>query len=234
LDQGNRKNKNFYNDQMRDLMNRYGDKSNISRAKDDKVEDKLEPQSRIKKTSQVFDDLKSINELNITKYRNRSVRNRVLIVILAVFLILSITVVCVMAASIHRQNNVFLYTHGNCSAKFYIDDMPLDKFRTPSDIRGDIRLDFDVDLDIESFGEYNIKFIIRVYENDKKLKNLVYHEPNKDLFIDGKDGYLYSKSSIKGGTRIDIVQGVYIDYDYKDSLNINNFRMEIHVYLEKV
>lgn len=228
------RNKNFYQEQMEDLMSRYGKKSNFSQPKESQVSKDDDIKSRIKRNDKILDDLESINERNIIQYRNRSIRNRVLIIILAIFLIISVSVLCIVAANIYKQNNVFLYTHGNCSATFYVDDMPLNKFRTPSDIRGNIRLDFDVDVNIKSSGNYNVRFQINIFQDGRKIQNVVYHEPNTTLFEDKHDGYLYSKLPIAGGQRIDIVEGVYIDYDYQDTLNISNFRMEIHIYFENV
>ncbi len=228
-----RNSKNFYNEQFKDLLNRYGSKSNLSDVNsENKIDDS--PKSRIKTSTKALEDLTSINEQNIKNYRSRSVRNRVLIVILAIFLIISIITVCLVAASIYRQNNVFLYTHGDVGASFFVDGMQVKRFRTPTDIRGNVRFDFDVDLDIQTSGDYNIRFVVNVFQGEEKIKNLVYHEPNKSLFYDGHDGYLYSKECISGGQRIDVILGVYIDYEYQNTLNINNFRMEVHAYFEKV
>ncbi len=202
-------------------------------AKEKKKEEK-NLRNRLRSDSIDIVELEQLNEQNLKNYRARSRRNKATILILILLLIAAIVTIGVMLGISRLSNNSFLYIHGDGSAVYIVDGMELNRFRTPTDIQGNRLLEMDLDLKIESSGNYNIKFTIEIYQNGTKIDNSIIYEYDHDLFYYGDDGYCYSITSISGHQTIDLCQGVLIDYRYENSLNIENFKMEVHAYLEKV
>ena len=66
------------------------------------------------------------------------------------------------------------------------------------------------------------------------MKNTLVYEQNVQLFYEGGDGYYYSSAPIKGNQTIYLCGGIILDYEYEDSLNVYNFKLDFHVYFEKV
>lgn len=211
------------------------DSKNIDTNNKDKKKEK-DPtlRTRLKSNSIDLVELEQLNEQNLKNFSTRARRNRVIIIILTLLLLIVVATIGTLLGISKLANNSFLYTHGNGSAVYLVDGNELERFRTPTDVQGNRLLKMDLDLKIESEGSYNIKFTILIYQDKELLENTLVYEPNRTLFAYGNDGYYYSKEAISGGQTINLCMGVLFDYRYENTLNINNFKMEIHTYLEKV
>ena len=177
-------------------------------------------------------ELEQLNEQNLRNFRARSKRNRAIIIVLTVLLVAVIITIGVLLGIAKVTNNCFLYISGDGKAVHVVDDNELSRFRTPGEITGNRLLEIDLDLKIESSGSYNVRFTIQLFKDGQELENTIIYEPNRTLFSAGNDGYYYSKSPISGQQTINLCEGVLIDYRYENILNVNNFRMEVHTYLE--
>lgn len=190
--------------------------------------------TRLNKTVAELDDLEKINEENIRNYQFRSKRNKVVIAVLSVLLVIAISVITTYLIIERLRTNCYFHTHGNAEAVYIIDDLEVDRFRAPANLQGNRIYRLDINVKIESGGFYNVRFTARCFQSGILLQNTLIYEHNTDLFVDGGDGYYYSKNPINGYQTIHLCGGIIIDYDYKDTLNVNNFRLDFHTYLEKV
>ena len=177
-------------------------------------------------------ELEQLNETNLKNFKARTRRNRVIIIVLTILLVITASTIGILLAISKLTNNSFLYIHGRVSATHVVDGYELNRFRTPTEIQGNRLLSIDLDLKIESSGNYNIRFTIDIFQNGEELDNTIIYEYNRTLFYAGNDGYYYSKNPIAGDQTIDLCEGVLIDYRYEHTLNIDNFRMEVHTYIE--
>lgn len=204
-------------------------KTQSSKAKSDAAKSKV---------SEGLSDLEQLNDENIKSYRFKSRRNRVVIITLVVLLVITIAAIAVFMVVSRLETNCSFHAHG-ADASFVIDGEEMSRFRAPGNLQGNARLEIDVDLKIEEAGMYEIKFVALCYQKGELMENTLIYEKG-DLFYEGalhnheNDPYYYSKQPIAGNQTIRLCGGVIFDYRYRDSLNINNFRMEFHVYLEKV
>ena len=173
-----------------------------------------------------------MNETNLKNFKARTRRNRVIIIVLTILLVITASTIGILLAISRLTNNSFLYIHGGVSATHVVDGYELNRFRTPTEIQGNRLLSIDLDLKIESSRNYNIRFTIDIFQNGEELDNTIIYEYNRTLFYAGNDGYYYSKNPIAGDQTIDLCEGVLIDYRYEHTLNIDNFRMEVHTYIE--
>lgn len=177
-------------------------------------------------------ELEQLNETNLKNFKARTRRNRVIIIVLTILLVITASTIGILLAISKLTNNSFLYIHGRVSATHVVDGYELNRFRTPTEIQGNRLLSIDLDLKIESSGNYNIRFTIDIFQDGEELDNTIIYEYNRTLFYAGNDGYYYSKNPIAGDQTIDLCEGVLIDYRYEHTLNIDNFRMEVHTYIE--
>lgn len=177
-----------------------------------------------------FSDLEKLNEANLKTYRFKSKRNRVIIVVLSFLLVLSILALVILLTISKLKSNCYLYVHGNADAVCIVNGQEMEKFRTPSNLQGNSILEVDIDLQINSNGLYDIKFTPMCYQKGVLLQNTLIYEHNTELFRYGDDGYYYSIRPIRGGQIIDLCGGIILDYEYKDSLNADNFLLEFNVY----
>lgn len=179
-------------------------------------------------------DLEKLNEENIKTYRFKSKRNRFLITLLSVLLAISIAIIVSYIVIIKLKANCNMHIHGDVEAHFIVNDIEMDEFRAPSNMQGNRIFQLEIEVDIESSGEYIIWFEPKAYQNGKLMENTLIYEHNNNLFYDNGDGTYHSIAPIKGNQTILLCGGVILDYEYEDSLNIDNFKLDFHVYFEKV
>lgn len=186
-----------------------------------------------KSISELSDDLEKLNEENVKAYQSRSKRSKVAIVLLVISLMIAITILSVYLAITKLQINCSMHVHG-ADAVFIVDGNELSEFRAPSDLRGNTTLKLDIKLKIEESGHFDIKFKPNCYQKDVLMKNTLIYEANLHMFREAEDGYYYSKQPISGNQTIRLCGGIILDYEYRNTLNVDNFKMEFHVYLEEV
>jgi len=183
-------------------------------------------------------DLEQMNDENIKAYRFKSRRNRFVIITLVVLLLISIASIATFLVVSRLETNCSFHVHG-AKASFIVDGEEMTRFRAPGNLQGNARLEATIDLKIKESGMFNIRFEARCYQKGVLMENTLIYAKS-DLFLEGAlhydehDTYYYSKQPIAGHQTIRLCGGVIFDYRYKDSLNVDNFRMEFHVYLEKV
>ena len=198
------------------------------------LEQKPRVRERLRSDRYDLEELEELNEQNLKYYRSRTRRNRVIIIALVLLLLLAIIGISLYANMIYLQNNCFLYTHGNYNASYIVDGVEMKRFRTPNNLQGNRVLRADFNLKIESKGRFDIRFRIDVFQSDELIDNIIIYYPNRELFYSGQDGYYYSKEPIDGDQTIDLCQGVVLDIAYEETLNVDNFRLEFHTYLERI
>lgn len=219
--------------------NKVEEKSNTSTPQsqpdsNNRSKDTKKSNTRIKSSIMALEDLEELNEQNIKAYRFRSRRNRAIIIVLVVLLIMAIAAISIYAATIYLNNNCFLYTHGDCEATYVVDGQELSRFRTPSNLQGNRILEIDTYVRLENEGQYNVRFTVLVYQGEELLNNILIYEPNRENFYLGDDNYYHSKAPVAGNTTVHMFEGVILDYEYENTLNVDNFKMEVHTYFERV
>ena len=179
-------------------------------------------------------DLEKLNEENIKSYRFKNKRNKVVIAILSVLLAISIISIITFTIITKLKENCNFFVRGDADASFIINGEEIDEFRSPSNLQGNRIFKFDVEVKIESGGYYYVKFIPKCYQKGVLMRNVLVYEQNVDLFYEGGDGFYYSREPIEGDQTIALCGGIILDYDYEDSLTVDNFKLDFYVYFEKV
>ena len=190
--------------------------------------------SKLKQDSLDEVDLELLNEQSIKTRSFRGRRNGVVIVVLSLLLAISIAVIAVGIAMRKMEYSCKLIIEGDVSAHFLIDDKKMTEFKVPASIGGNKVLKMDTDLNITSSGLYYVEFIVNVYQgsvllNDVQLTGINVHEFN----ISSSGKTYRSISPIEGDRRIDLFTGVAISKAYTQTLNINNFKMEVIATISK-
>ena len=214
-------------------INAIGKKANSGiKNKTTKTETTSKKSKTDEKSKEALNDLERLNEENFRGFETKSKRNKVVIVLLVIAIISAIAVISVYLAITKLKTNCTMYVYG-ANASYVINGEELSEFRAPSNLRGNSIFEIDIDLKIESSGTYNIKFKPECYQNGNLIENTLIYEANLELFYEGVDGYYYSKAPIDGNQKIDLCGGIILDYNYKDTLTIENFQMKFHTYLEE-
>ena len=180
-------------------------------------------------------ELEELSEQGIKNYRSRNTRNKALIAVLAILLLISVVTISILLVTTFFQNNAFLYVHGGVDAVYVVDGKEIDKFRTPTEIQGNRCLDIDILVKLRQKGTYTVKYAIEVYQGETRLQNVIARNYDK-RFTEEENGIYSSDSPIEFdyNDTITICDGILLDAQYEDTLNIDNFRMEIHIYFERV
>lgn len=198
-----------------------------SAPKEKKVKD------RLKSDNVTMEDLETINENNLKKYRSRSMRNKVVIVSLAILLLAAIATIIVILNIKRLQNNCVLNVRGNVDAEFIVDGKKLNKFRSPVGIQGNRVYMIDTDIKINSTGTFNVYFTIEAYRANELMQNTFAYSFNHDLFYQQSNGKYTCIAPITGGQTINLFEGIVLDDAYADSLTTENFRLEVNIYFER-
>lgn len=189
--------------------------------------------TKLTNSQEEINDLEKLNEENLHNYRLKNKRNKVIIVLLSVMLAIAIAAIAIYIAITKLETNCNMYVHG-VEATYIIEGEEMNKFRTPSNLQGNRVLRFEVDLKIKDDGKYNVVIDPKCYEHGKLIDNTLLYEHNASLFYQGGDGKFYSVEPISGKQTIEVCKGIIIDYNYEDTLNVDNFRLDFHMYFEKV
>ena len=208
---------------------------NESNLSNSETEDTPKLRTRLKSNSVDLMELEEISEQGIKSFRSRNTRNKALIAVLAILLFISVVTISILLVMTYFQNNTFLYVHGGVKAVYLVDGEEINKFRTPTEIQGNRCLDVDILVKMKESGKYNVRYIIEVYQGDTRLENVIARNYDK-RFTEGENGVYVSDNPIefKYNDTITICDGILFDAQYEDTLNIENFHMEIHVYFERV
>lgn len=213
----------------------YNNKLNANNTKSSKQKETL--RTKLKSDNIDIADLEELNEQNIRNYRARARRNSAIIITLAIFLVLVVASVAIYITLTQLSDNCFLYVSG-ANAQYMLDGKEISKFRTPADIQSYRIYRFNAEnklqLKIKDGGKYNIKCEIKVYMGSEQLTNVLIYELNEQYFKRENSNSFISLVPIDGNQTIDLCQGIILDGEYGDKLNIDTFKLEIHTYLEKV
>ena len=189
--------------------------------------------TKLTKNIEFLDDLEKLNEENLKTFQTKTKRNRFVIVLLSIALAAAIAVISVYLVITNLKTNCVMNVYG-ARATYIVDGEEMSRFRAPSNVQGNRILKLDIKLKIEESGSFYIRFQPKCYQNGKLMENTLIYEANLDLFYEEADGSYYSKKPIKGKQTIQLCEGIILDYYYKDTLNINNFKMEFETYLEEI
>lgn len=183
--------------------------------------------------SKQFKDVRKNHEENFKMFHTKSKRNKVAIVILSILLVITLFAIGIYSFIASLEINCYMMVHG-AEAVCIVDGEEISKFRAPSNLQGNRVMELNIELRIDEPGRYKIKFIPECYQNGRLIDNTLIYNYNANLFYDGGDGYCYSKNEIQGRQTVSLCGGLILDYYYENTLNVNNFKLEFHVYLEKV
>ena len=202
-----------------------------NKLKSNKVNEGVEQEENDFETD--LQDLEKLNEENLQNFRYKHRRNKVIIILLSVLLVISLAAVAIYMIIVKLQTNCNMFVYG-ANASYVINGLETDEFRAPAGIEGNRILKLDIKLKIKESGEFNIKYTPKCYKNGKRLENVLIFDCNFDLFYEGGDGYWYSNESISGNQTIKLCAGVILDGDYESNLTTDNFKLDFYTYLEKV
>ena len=190
---------------------------------------------KLVKDSVDLENLEKINEENIKSHSFRAKRNQGIVILLSILLAIAIAIIVVYAVLSKVESNCFLYTNGDAEATYIVNGEELSEFRSPANIRGDCVFTVNIDLKIHTPGDFNVKFLIKCYNGDKLLTNVVIYEPNTadEGFTYKSDGYYHSKSVIKGNTTTRLCKGVALN-ELGINLSDDEFKMEVYTIIKKV
>lgn len=178
-------------------------------------------------------DLDKLNEENVKNFRFKSKRNKVVIIILSVLLATVIAGIGIFMWLSKLETNCNIIVHG-ADATVYVDNTEMTKFRAPANLQGNSSFMFTLKIRIEEGGKYKIRFIPKCYQKNVLMKNTVVRDHNSKLFFDSRDGYFESIDTIKGYQTVELCGGIVLDKQYEYSLSVENFRLDFHIYCEKV
>lgn len=174
------------------------------------------------------------NAHNVKTLKNKLRRNKVLITVLLIMLVVSLVTILIAYIFLNLDKTCNINIQGETSAVCVVDGYEIKSFRVPSSIRGNRILKLDIDLKLKESETYNIKYKAICFQDQDVLANTQIYKPNEMMFEAGRNGYYESIEPIAGGRTIDLCGGIIIDYHYEDSLNVKNFSMEFVIIIEKV
>ena len=182
----------------------------------------------------LIDELEQSNANNARLIKSKLRRNKVLISVLLILLLVSLTTIIIAYIFLNLDKTCSINIVGDVSAECVVDGHTIKEFRVPSSIKGNRILKLDIDLKIKDTDMYYIKYKAVCYQDENVLANTLIYKPNETMFQAGEDGYYELIEPIIGGQTIDLCGGIIIDYHYEHSLNVNNFSMEFEIIIQKV
>ena len=206
----------------------------IGKKANNNLNQELEKNKKKSKDNVWSDEFKSVkknHEENVRTYLTKTKRNRMVIVALIIMILISISVLGIYSYITSLEINCHMIVHG-VNATYIVNGEEIDRFRAPSNLQGNRILELNIQIRIEDPGYYNIRFVPKCYQKNKLMQNSLIYLANSNLFVEGDNGYFYSERPIKGNQTISLCGGIILDYNYENTLNVNNFRLEFHTYFE--
>lgn len=189
-------------------------------------------EKEIEKSVNIVNDIDKINEERINQ--NATKRNRnVFIIILLIILLMLILGSAVIVLKIYQPNpNCFISISGDCRAESLVNSEPMTEFRSTSEVAGGSIYVIDIDLRLLEEGEYNISFTVNCYVSGNRLEDVKLLPEEIDETLDGEGKYHIA--NVSGNSTINLFNEVYLSGVGERYLNVNNFKMEIKIYIEKI
>lgn len=182
-------------------------------------------------------DLEKLNEESIQKHSFRTRRNIVIIILLIMLIFVAVLSILLYAMTLTSDANCFLYlkTTGSVDASFVVENQYIEEFRTPNEFGGGRRFIVDLDLQIDSGGQYKVSFYYECFVGNELMENILPYEPNRDLFRKNHTNNTYETiTSISGNQTVDLLQGIEINTRYSGRVNANNFSMKFYLNIERI
>lgn len=215
-------------------------KKDAEKPKDDAVVEDI-PVTNIKKsrsskgsnlvgTDEELEDLEKINEEGLKSQTGKGKRKQYIIVILSILLVATISFLTTFLILTHVDKNCDLNIYGNVKAEYLIEGKEKSKLRLPSNIRSNTILHLDLDMEIKSGGQYNVKYKISCYFKGEALRDFDVYEPNREVF-QYVDGFFVSIEPLSG--EFNLCKGIVINNEFGSALNSGGFRMVVDTYIER-
>ncbi len=190
-------------------------------------------QTKDAKKDKRIEDLEKLNEENFKSFSTKTKRNKVVIVLLSIAIAIAIAVITAYVIIIKLDTNCAVHVHG-ANAVCLVGGEDLAEFRSPANLQGNSIFNIDLKLKINESGQFKIRFKPECFQNGALIENTLIYEANLELFFEDVDGYYTSKNPISGNQTIQLCGGIILDYNYENTLNVGNFKLDFHVYLEKI
>ena len=181
-------------------------------------------------TDEELEDLEKINEEGLKSQTGKGKRKQYIIVILSILLVATISFLTTFLILTHVDKNCDLNVYGNVKAEYLIEGKEKSQLRLPSNIRSNTILHLDLDMEIKSGGQYNVKYKISCYFNGEALRDFDVYEPNREFF-QYIDGFFVSIEPLSG--EFNLCKGVVINNEFGSVLNSSGFRMVVDTYIER-
>lgn len=195
---------------------------------DQKVKSQADLRAKLRNNSVDNIELEKLNEAKIKSRGYRGKRNGFIIIILSVLLAIAITAIVLMVAFRKKETNCTLKVRGDASAVYLVNGEELSEFKSPYQIQANRVLRLDVDLKIESSGEYYVEFAVEIYQGSLLLSGIQLLGADTLMFEMASDGMTYrSRGVVDGNQTIQLFTGIAIDSTNAEGLNDMNFRMEV-------
>ena len=172
-----------------------------------------------------LDDLDKLNEENLKNFRFKAKRNKVVIIILAVLLAITVAGIGIFMWLSKLETNCNIIVHG-AEATVFVNDVEMKTFRAPSNLQGNSSFMFTLKIRIEEGGKYKIRFVPKCYQKNLLMNNTVVRDHNFELFDEVGDGSYESIDVIKGFQTVELCGGIVLDRQYEDTLNVDNSRLQ--------
>ena len=100
---------------------------------------------------------------------------------------------------------------------------------------GNSILHFNLEIEIEEGGNFNIVFYPKCYQKDMLMENTLVYEHNTNFFYYDEENDIYrSKDVVQGNQKIKLCGGIILDKQYENSLTVDNFKLNFYVEFERV
>lgn len=191
-----------------------------------------------KQIGSVVVDESALENISTVTTDKRSRRNKVIISILAVAIVLIWIAVLVMlfVKPKEEKHNCFIHLSGNganvCEVLF--NGQKISSWKAPTGIGQGSNYKFDLDLKINAEGTYYVKFRVEVKNNGQVIEDVIEISPPTYKMEDGDGDTWYVYNAVDGNSKIELLNSITFLMDWKNPVlsNLNDSNAEINFYIE--
>ena len=184
-------------------------------------------------------DESALENISTATTDRRSKRNKVVISILIVAIVLIWIAVLVMlfVKPKEEEKNCYIHLGGNAagSCEVLMNNQEISEWSAPSGITQGSTYTFDLDLKIKNAGNYFVRFRVEVKNNGKVLDDVVeISPPAEDVLDDGNGTVWYVYNNIQGNSTLELLNSMtfLIDWTNEDLSSLDDSNAEINFYID--
>lgn len=191
-----------------------------------------------KQIGNIVVDENALENISTATTDKRSRRNKVIIsvLIVSILLIWGAVLVMLLVKPKTEKHNCYLYLGGDSSSKceLLMNNQKASSWLMPEGLEQGTIYTVDIDLKVKESGSYFVKFMVEVKNDDTAIQSAVEVAPGTKQTVDQDGNTWYYYSEVAGNSTLELINKItfLVDWTNEPLATLNDSNVELNIYVE--